>query len=209
MTAMTDPIIAAARFLDTHLDWLRHRSPTEIRDCYTDITAAARIINNIATGPQEQRYLGPCGADISIGTLSQPDLTYACDGDVYGRPGAETGRCRTCGATVNTDDRRAWLDDLVRQHAYYITDIADAYHLNIKTLRDWTYNRPDRYDHSGTRVQTARPAKLQPHTHDRDNRPLYLVGDVLDLAATEAARREERRAQRERLAAKKTERITT
>lgn len=185
---MTDPIIAAARFLQAHLDWLRHRSATEIQECFADIAAAARVVAGIARGPSEQKYLGPCGAEFMLPcpTPTDPNATIGpavCDGDVYGRAGAEKGTCRTCGATVDQAERRAWLDSEVRQYAYRASEIANAYAINVKTIRTW-----------------AERGQLAEHGHDRDGRPLYRVGEVLDLAAESAARREERRADRERRA---------
>lgn len=42
------------------------------------------------------------------------------------------------------------------------------------------------------------------YAHDRDGHPLYLIGDVLDLVATDAARRAEEQAKRARRAAART-----
>jgi hypothetical protein len=63
---MTDPLIAAAQFLVTQLDWLRHATDeqggpyaasvfAEIRDCASRMRA-------VVEGPADRRYLGPCGA---------------------------------------------------------------------------------------------------------------------------------------------------
>lgn len=194
-----DDLVNAARYLGEHLEWWRHRR--QVDEFLTDVDACARVVAGIARGPAEQRFLGPCGAPIHIGTLSEPDKTYECDGDIYAREGASVGRCRTCGAEVASEDRRAWLDAEVRSHAFRAAEIANAYGINVKTIRSWATDRQARYDHSGTCVQAARPAKLHPHGWDRDQRPLFLVGDVLDLAAQEAARREEARAERARRAA--------
>lgn len=205
---MTDPIIAAARFVADNLEWLRHRQ--ECDEALTTIDACARVVAGIARGPAEQRFLGPCGAPAQVETTTFADLaagerTYVdgmqCDGDIYAREGASIGSCRLCGAQVSTDARRAWLDAEVRSRAFRAAEIANAYGINVKTIRSWATGRQARYDHSGTCVQTARPAKLHPHGWDRDQRPLFLVGDVLDLAAQEAARREEARAERARRAA--------
>jgi hypothetical protein len=202
---MTDPLIAAAQFLVTQLPWLAHATDeqggpyaasvfAEIRDCASRMRA-------VVEGPADRRYLGPCGATWDIGTLENRDQTLTCEGDVYARDGAPAGRCRTCGATVDTGERRAWLDAEVRSRAFRAAEIAGAYGINVKTIRSWATERQARYDHSGTQVEAARPAKLHVHGWDRDGRPLFLVGDVLDLAAVDAARREQARADRARRAA--------
>jgi hypothetical protein len=202
---MSDPIVAAVEFLATQLEYARHQPWAD--EFLTDVEACARIVSSTARGPAPQKYLGPCGAPAQVETTTFADRaagerTYVdgmqCDGDIYAREGASVGRCRTCGAEVASADRRAWLDAEVRAHAFRAAEIANAYGINVKTIRSWATERQVRYDHSGTCVQAARPAKLHPHGWDRDQRPLFLVGDVLDLAAQEAARREEARAERAR-----------
>lgn len=216
-----DPIVIAAVALKVQLEWMRHRA--EVDEFLTDVDACARVVAGIARGPAPQKYLGPCGAerwpteyDSDVRCPVDGEMVnrrcwncgwerreefQPCDGDIYAREGASVGRCRTCGAEVASEDRRAWLDAEVRSHAFRAAEIANAYGINVKTIRSWATDRQARYDHSGTCVQAARPAKLHPHGWDRDQRPLFLVGDVLDLAAQEAARREEARAERARRAA--------
>lgn len=207
---MTDPLITAAQFLTAQLPWLRHATDEQGQavavDVFREIQECASRMRAIVDGPSEQKYLGPCGAPqvveiyIIEPEIGQPLLdgppAPPCDGDVYGRPGAEKGRCRTCGAEVAQDERRAWLDDVVRDYAYRASEIASAYGINVNTIRTWAHDRQALYDHAGNVVRPARPAKLRTHAHDRDGRPLFLVGDVLDLAAQEAARREGNRARR-------------
>ena len=220
---MTDPTIAAARFLDAHLDWLRHRSATEIQDCFADIAAAARVVSGIARGPSEQKYLGPCGA-VRIHEplcVDQPGHPHdnececwchdsepsACDGDVYGRAGAATGTCRTCGATVDQAERRAWLDEQVSGSdlAWTARGIADALNLNVKTVRAWAT------PHTSDTGHVLRPAKLATYYRLGDHvvpwadpQPgedvkargsrLHYVIDVRKLAKEAADRREAERA---------------
>jgi hypothetical protein len=206
---MTDPLIAAAQFLQAQLPWLAHATDeqggpyaasvfAEIRDCASRMRA-------VVEGPADRRYLGPCGAWIQLTIRNGEEILASagqeCEGDVYARDGAPAGHCRTCGATVDTDARRKWLDAEVRSRAFRAAEIASAYGINVKTIRSWATERQARYDHSGTQVEAARPAKLHVHGWDRDGRPLFLVGDVLDLAAVDAARREQARAERARRAA--------
>jgi hypothetical protein len=194
-----DPIVVAARYLAANVEWLRHRP--EVSEAYAAIEACARVVRGIVRGPAAQRYLGPCGATLCWRCDHEPEdppCTATCEGDVYARDEASTGRCRTCGAEVSTAERQAWLDAEVRSRAFTAKDIADAYGINVKTIRSWGTERQARYDHSGTLVQAPRAAKLREHGRDRDGRSLYLVGDVLDLAAGDAARRETARNERER-----------
>jgi hypothetical protein len=213
-----DPIVVAARYLAANVEWLRHRPSVD--EAYAAIEACARVVRGIVRGPAAQRFLGPCGAERKHEDGCSPPLcgdgydelvgvvecdcwchraeTATCEGDVYARDGGSTGRCRTCGAEVSTAERQAWLDAEVRSRAFTAKDIADAYGINVKTIRSWGTERQARYDHSGTLVQAPRAAKLREHGRDRDGRSLFLVGDVLDLAAGDAARRETARNERER-----------
>lgn len=169
-----DPIAAAAQWLITNgLEWMRHRGRDDANRFLTDIDICTRIITGIARGPIAQKYLGPCGALIS--TLSDETgelVAEECQGDIYAREGATAGRCRTCGAEVSTDLRRAWLDTEVRSHAYRAAEIAGAYPINANTIRSWA--------HRGI---------LHEHARDTDGKPLYLLGDVLDLATADVTRR--------------------
>lgn len=202
-----DYLIRAARYLAAHLEWMRHRP--EADEFMTDVDACARVMRGLARGPAEQRYLGPCEAEVPPSVadgrclegvpaqaedgkvvhslIGEPCRAYGeCEGDVYGHMGGHMGTCRTCGAHVNQDERRAWLDAEVRGWAYRAAEIAEAYGVNVKTIRSW-----------------AGRGQLVAHGHDAQERPLYNLGEVLDLAAGDAARREEARATRARRAAAK------
>lgn len=189
-----DPVVVAARWLGQQVEWLRHAvdgtEPYAVR-AYDEIEACAGRLRGMVNGPAEQRYLGPCGAPTRVDVTTFDQLPGSqlvdaapCEGDVYARGGAKHGTCRTCGATVATDERRAWLDGEVRGHAFRASQIAGAYGVNVNTIRSWH----------------AR-GQLVAHGHDPDGRPLFNVGDVLDLAAADAARRAGEQAKRARRAA--------
>ena len=206
-TESADYLIRAARYLAAHLEWIRHRP--EADEFLGDMEAAARVVRGMVRGPAEQRYLGPCGAEIAIGTLDHPDTVYACEGDVYGRNGADKGHCRWCGAEVDQGARRIWLDGKVRASdlAWTARGIADAYGISAKTIRSWA---TDRY--SGDTL--IRRAKLSTYWRNGDGqlvpwvepRPgedvkargdrLHYVADVVELARQAAERREAERKRR-------------
>jgi hypothetical protein len=193
---VTDPIAKLALWLAGHVEWMRHRP--EADEFLSDVDACLRIVRGLARGPSEQRYLGPCGAARSE-TLSDETgvvVSEECPGNVYAYRGAQRGACTTCGAQVATAERQAWLNELARSHAFTDRQIADAYpQLNVKTIRSWrdrgklkTYYRTDQ----GIVVEWADP----PEGAEREK--LHYVGDVLDLAAADAARRETDRSTRAR-----------
>lgn len=182
-----DPLEAGARYLAGHVDWLRYQS--WVPDAMRDIAACARIITAIVDPPAGRRYLGPCRTPDEQGAT--------CEADVYGRIGADRAHCRSCGASHDVLSRRGWLDGAVRAYAYTPAEVAAAYGIRAGTIRIWAYRG------------LLQPAVLAlgdgvhgPLQIDRDEqgRPRYLLGDVLDLAATEAARRATAQARRARRA---------
>jgi hypothetical protein len=197
---MTDPIAKLAAWLAGHVEWMRHRQ--EADEFLSAVDACLRIVRGLARGPSEQKYLGPCGAYVECNPVRHaPDCPEdcgltPCPGSIYAYRGAQRGACTTCGAQVATAERQAWLNELARSHAFTDRQIADAYpQLNVKTIRSWrdrgklkTYYRTDQ----GIVVEWADPPE------DVDREKLHYVGDVLDLAAADAARRETDRSARAR-----------
>lgn len=203
-----DQVVVAARWLAGQVEWLRHRQ--EVSEFLLDVEACARVVRGIARGPVDYRYLGPCGAELPaqsgpcpVGCACHHGPHYACTepggcgsagcgrggtcaGDVYARDGARHGSCRTCGSEVETAERQAWLDGEVRGTAFRASQIAEAYRVNVNTIRSW-----------------AARGQLVPHGHDEHGRPQFNVGEVLDLAAADAARRATEQAKRARRAAAK------
>jgi hypothetical protein len=189
---MTDPLIAAARFLQSQLEWMRHATadngePYAV-SAFAEIDWCAGRLRSLVNGPAEQKYLGPCGAPEWVENLGGEagcrELEGPpCDGNMYVRGDATLGRCSTCGATVSRQEREAWLDGEVRGWAFRAVEIEDAYGINANLIRQW-----------------ATPARnlVQVHGHDREGRALYLLSEVLDVAATQAAKRAEAQAKRAR-----------
>jgi len=173
-----DPLVRAAEWLRGQIRWVKHAlddqgDPYAV-GAYAEIADCARRIRGIVNGPTEQRYFGPCGEVVD---------GQACDGDTYGWPGAELAACKTCGHQVDQLERRAWLDDQVRDRAFRASEIEDAYGVSANLIRQW-----------------ATPARglLQVHGHDFWGRALYVLGDVLDVAAAQVAKRAEAQARQAR-----------
>jgi hypothetical protein len=187
---VTDPLIAAAQFLSAQLDWLRHARDemgqpyaasvfAEIRDCASRMRA-------VVEGPADRRYLGPCGAPQWVENLGGEagcrELEGPpCEGDVYARDGAPAGRCNICKAEYQRAERQDWIDTLRRDWLYHASEITEAYpEIKANTVSKW-YSRGLLASHG-----------------EHNGGPLFKVGEVLDLAAGDKARREEIRAERDR-----------
>jgi hypothetical protein len=212
----TDPIVAAAEWLTAHgLEWMRHRDRDDVARFLTDIDTCARIVAGIARGPTAQKYLGPCGAPLVWCTCVEQGAACEthpwtrdvapCEGDVYAREGASVGRCRTCSAEVSTADRRAWLDAEVRSHAYRAAEIANAFpEIKVNTIRSWA-QRGILKSYWRTHLGIVTPWT---DTDDADEIALrgprlHYLGDVLDLAAPDAARKAGNQARRARQTTRK------
>lgn len=189
---MTDPIAVAARFLadPSHLEWMRHRPPDQVCEFLEDVESCWRAVVGIARGPAERTYLGPCGAEVSFcsaGAVCQRpncpacNTGIACDGDMRAYPGATTGRCDRCGATVPVAERREWLDALVGEYNYRAKWLADAFGISVNTIRSW-----------------ALRGQLAAHGHDEDGHPLYNAAEVRELDRQAKERKAEREARRQR-----------
>lgn len=209
---MTDPIVALARWLAEHVEWLRHRA--EVDEAYRDFAECASRLRHVVDGPAAKKYLGPCGAwrdhDSVCGCEGTPgcQVPETCEGDVYGRVDAKHGTCRTCGARVDQAERRLWLTEQAQRSDLLWTarGIADALGINPKTVRAWA---TDRY--SGDAL--IRRAKLSTYWRDGNRivpwvkpRPgedtkargprLHYVADVVQLAVQAAQQRDARESER-------------
>jgi hypothetical protein len=185
---VTDAIAEAAQFLTEQMRYVRHQEWAA--ELFTAIGDCARQVRATIDGPAGRKYLGPCGyvetpEECTRYGIGDHDCAQhqPCDGNVYVRVDATTGRCQTCGAGAARSEREAWLDSEVRGWAYRASEIEEAYGVDANLIRQW-----------------ATPARslVQVHGHDREGRALYLLSQVLDVARSQAVKREERRAARER-----------
>lgn len=213
---MTDPLIAAARFLTAQLPWLRHATDAQggpvAADVFREIGDCAARMRSLVDGPREQRFLGPCGAPQWVENLGgeagcREIEGPPCEGDVYGVAGAQTGRCRTCKTEYQQADRRIWLDEQVSGSdlAWTARGIADALSISPKTVRSWA---TERRTESGHLLRAAKLStywrnpggQLVPWVEPRQGEDVKARGDRLHYVAdvTALAREAaERRAQRE------------
>jgi hypothetical protein len=225
-----DPVVVAARWLVGQVEWLRHAADGTqpwAPGSYAEIDHCVGRMRGLVNGRSEQRFLGPCGAPTlvdatGIGKEPGSELVEGapCEGDVYCHLDADLGRCKACGANWSTSERQHWLDGEVREHAFEARHIAEAYGVNVKTIRTWanrgtlrTYWRteakltvewtdPPIDEQLKDEELAAREAEVAEELAARGPR-LHYVGDVLDLAAVDAARRATERAKRARRAAAK------
>ena len=212
----TDPLVRACSWLHGQTRWLRHAVDDQggpvAPAVFAEIRENASRMRGLLNGPAEQKFFGPCGSEVGWDDDdNEYRLDQPCTGDVYGRPLAEYASCRTCKARWKTEARAAWLNGEVRQRAFRAAHIAEAYKVSADSIRTWS-TRPRRdtgepplaswwRTDEGLLVPWTDPegdaAQIRAELAARGPR-LHFVGDVLDLAAAAAARRETERAKRAR-----------
>jgi hypothetical protein len=172
-------------WLLNHTEWLRHRE--DGADIQRELEWAIHNLRKTIDLPPERVFAGPCGAVDYTCTLihdhEQEDCdeqpipgSQPCTGDLYGTPTSKTVRCNSCGSVQPMDDRREWLLKAVEDQLDYAARLSRALsrlgmEVTGEAIRKW-----------------AERGRLTAHSHDENNRPLYRVGDVLDLLALEAQR---------------------
>lgn len=114
-------------------------------------------------------FAGLCSADTPRGP---------CPEDLLAVPGAGVVRCRACGTQHDVAQRRSVLQDAVRGILGTATWLASA----LSPL----LGAP--IDSAKVRVWKQR-GRLVPRGMDRSGAPLYLAGDVLDLALAQSRRK--------------------
>lgn len=148
-----------AAWLAKQVDWLRYRPEAE--EAFDELDDACRRLRRTIDIPVPRWYAGPC----------------TCGTELYAASQAATVRCSNedCRAEYDAKERKAWLLGEARDvlaHAGWIASAASA--LGEPVTADMIYGY-------------VRRGRLVNHGHDGLRRPLYRVGDVLDVLARVAA----------------------
>lgn len=161
--APTDATVA--QWLSGHVEWLRHHPAgvEALREIHAAVDGALRVIDR----PVEQRWLGLC---------EHPTDAGPCPYSVLAEPGEHYVTCRACGAVHDTEARRdrmlAAVDDQLSHASLIASALSGLLGQDVKPdlLRKW-----------------AERGRLIAHGVDSARRPLYRVGDVLDLLRRRSA----------------------
>jgi len=159
-----DVIVVAARWLGGQTEWLRHAldqgEPFAAR-AFDEIDTCSRRIYGMANGPVPGRYAGPCSQVDADGKV--------CGEDVTARPGAAIGTCKACGSEYDVDEQQKWMRSEIEGYLARAVEIAGV------LLR---LGFPVGYS---TIAAYAAKGQLIAHGSDEKGRPLFRIGDVIDL----------------------------
>lgn len=156
---------ALGPWLAAQVAWLRQQPDGP--DAIDEMTAALRHALHVIDRPADRKYAGPCTAT----TINPDGLATDCDGELYARPNATTIPCPSCGAEYDVNDRRAWLLEQAQDMLLPATELARAVDglgvaITGAMIRGWVHR-----------------GRLLAH-RDGWGRPVYRVGDVLELVRT-------------------------
>lgn len=129
-------------------------------DALTLVKAVQHAVH-VIDRPPERTFAGPCDQ---------------CGHDLYARKGKPTVHCHDCGLEYNLADRREWLLKQVDDQLATASEIARALTsmelpITAERIRQWKHRD-----------------RIEVKAHDRLDRPLYRVGDVVDLLVEHTAR---------------------
>lgn len=192
-----DTVASMCRYLLRWSDWLRV-SPDgpEALDELLDLEERLR---KLVDRPAERWFAGPCGAEIAhagqnggqggSGERQSIGGYLVCDEPLYARTERGNVECRVCGATYDIGERRAWL------LTYAENQVAQA-SLIARAITAWGEVESSERTIAARIRQWGVRNRIFPVLHERVNgveRPLYRIGDVLDLLAEDARHADEKR----------------
>jgi hypothetical protein len=160
------PLTHLSGWLADQVTWLRHRP--EAVEALDELGNAARLAARTVDNPPDRWYAGRC--------LVQLDDGPECETDLYALPGAGTVRCPGCGILHDADERRTWLLEQARDQLAHAA---------------WLASVLTRLGHAVTSSSIrglAHRGRIVAHSDDEMGRPLYQLGEVLDVVVDQERR---------------------
>lgn len=138
-----------------------------------------RSLRRFVDRPPDRWYAGPCTAG-----LDSLEGAWFCGADLYVQVGKAEVTCRDCDATYDVADRRDWLMSAAEDRIETATTIARAVIVlgEVDAGETRLVKRISRWVEQGRLVVRGHADK------QGRRRPMYRVGDVLDLATEDATR---------------------
>lgn len=155
---------AVAEWLLRNLNTLRHHP--EANTAHDEITDAIFEARRAVDRPIERIFAGPCGEPIK--DADGEPTAVMCTEDLYGAPGKPMAVCK-CGARHAMSERRKWMLDCLEDqvaHSGLLSGLVTNLGVPIA---------------SSTIRKYASAGRIKVISVDSNRRPLYRIGDVLDV----------------------------
>jgi len=150
---------AVAAWLGRNLHTLRLH--VDAGQAHDEITNAVREARRAIDRPLERIFAGPCSEPLDDGT--------ECREDLYAAPGKAHATCRGCGARHDMQERRDWMLSCIEDQVAYSGLLAGLVtNLGVPIG-------------SSTIRRYAAAGRIKVISVDAKRRPLYRIGDVLDV----------------------------
>ncbi|MER7212469.1 hypothetical protein ABT340_35900 [Streptosporangium sp. NPDC000239] len=132
-----------------------------VEEAVDELADAVRQARRAIDRPADRVYAGPCNQ---------------CGQDLLASPGARAVTCRTCELEYDIHGRQKWMREHIKDQLAHSTAMSGMLHqlgvdVPASTIRYWGQGR-----------------RLPSRGTDQRGRPLYRVGDVLELNAQRLAR---------------------
>lgn len=156
---------ALGGWLADQVEWLRHHPQGP--EAAAEIGAVVARVMRYVDRPPARWYAGPCATPF----IDDDGLLQECQEDLYPESGARVIQCPACQAVHDLDYRREWLLAAAEDRLAHAELIAravttlDAQRVTSSQVRGWAHR-----------------GRLPVKGRDAQGRPLYRIGDVLDLA---------------------------
>lgn len=161
----------------------------EAARCEADVWRSVRDLRGVVDRPADRWYAGPCDGTVDDGPCVEEISVLDNAGrtvrswrptELFAVPESTYVRCRRCGSTYDVAERRRWLLDAVQDqlaHAELIGRAAPTLGVEItpEAVRGYAHRK-----------------RIVAHGTDLRGRPLYRIGDVIDVARDVLAKRAER-----------------
>jgi hypothetical protein len=166
---------AQCRYLIANADTLR-TSP-DGGTALTEVLSLERRLANLIDRPPDRWYAGKCGSTL-------PPHYAECDRELWAEDKATYVRCRDCGSTYDLADRR---QALLTEAADYQATLGMIARI-ATTLSDLSLTREKVAAKLGTWAHRGRLTAHGTRVVDGQARPLYRIGDCLEMLDRHAAK---------------------
>lgn len=187
----TNPTLMASWLLG-HVDWIRrHPNALQAIDALADATSEMLYVMDLHV---ERWYAGTCRAEYDTTTtttagdddaVTDVDPDACCIAELYVKPGAAAHSCRNCATVHDIAVRRDWLLKAAEDQLAHAELIGRALaSMGAAVTPEMIRNYAAR-------------GRIVAHSTDRNGRPQYRVGDVVEVVrqiAVEKSKRAEKRA---------------